>query len=283
MKPIGLKTYRQLLSETGRYAGRLEGYRPYRADHEPPERAVTERRAKILYHRSLAAEAERTAEIRSLLKQQGISIKATPASWDEVGHWIINHIEGSREPGSSRYAPYIRDRVGDPPPRQVDGESTTEIRPLWRSVAFDLSLLLGRHMIEALPKGRWIRDGEQPGRAGSVLATPHVMHEGQPDVHQPFATVSGFMRHALALRLRVVQEQGLRLGDGLRWVAEAAQTDFKLPTAEEGFIEELGELAEEFGSLPSDQDIAILLEQHGLKELPTLPPELSRLVAGPRR
>ncbi len=97
-------------------------------------------------------------------------------------------------------------------------------------------------MIGPLANGRWIRGGEQLGRAGSVLATPYVGHEELPALHQPFAGVSRFMRHALTLRLRVVQEPGMRLGDGLRWVTEAAQTDFKLSTAAEALIEELSDL-----------------------------------------
>ncbi|MGK6316990.1 hypothetical protein [Neorhizobium sp. DT-125] len=278
MKAVGVKTYRQLARETGTYAGMIEGYRPYLGDHEPPDRTARAQRARIVYELILAAEAERIAEVTALLARQGLAVTPAPEAWDAIGRWVLKHIEGSREPGSDRYAPYIRDRVGDPPPKQVDGESTTKVRPLWRSVAFDLSLLLGRHMIEALPGGRWIRDGEQRGREGSVLAAPLVAHDGKPAVHQPFANVSGFMRHALAVRLRVVSEVGSRLGDGLRWVTEAAETDFKLPSAEESFINAVREMAEEYGTPPDPADLELMLKEHGLTEMPALPPDLARMV-----
>jgi hypothetical protein len=272
----GAKTFRDLARETGAYRGALGGYRPYVGDHEPPERVSTEPRARIVHGAILAAEAERVAEVTALLEREGLTVAPTLEAWDAIGAWVMRNVEGSREPGSAERAPFVRDRVGGPAPKQVDGESTTELRPLWRSVAFDLALLLGRHMIGLTSGGRWAREGELRGGEESAAAAPLVVHGDRPGTQAPFGFVAGFMAHALALKLRVVQEPGMQLGDGLRQFAEVADMGPAAPTPAEAFVEDL---EEQLGIGPlGDEDVALLLERHGLEALPPLPPRLAALM-----
>ena len=272
----GAKTFCDLARETGAYAGTLGGYQPYLGDHEPPDGVSTEPRAKIVYDAILAAGAERVAEITALLEREGLKPGPNPEAWDAIGRWVISQVEGSREPGSAERAPFVNDRSVGPLPKQVNGESTTEVRPLWRSVAFDLSLLLGRSMMAVSPGGRWIRESELRGRDGNVAAAPRVTYAKQAVAHAPFEFVAGFMGHALALKLGIVRQEALRLGDGLRRAFAAAGVEPSTP--EEEFV---GELEELFGMGPlSERDVAELLEKHGLTAMPELPPHLAEGLAG---
>lgn len=278
MKDPDAPSFRRLARETATYAGALEGYQPYLGDHEAPDRTSTEPRARIVFERVLAVEAERSAEITALLERQGLKVAPTPEAWGAIGRWCLERLEGSREPGTDRYSPYIRGYVGGPPPTAIGGESTTELRPVWRSVAFDLGLLLGRHMIEALPGGRWVRDGEQGDRKGSVQGQPMVAYDGQAAVHQPFASVSGFLRDGLLVRLGLREGVEHSLGYALRRVTEASEAPPVAARQEpEEFFRHLRQHVSDNGALPEDGELGWMLSEHGLDDLPALPPDLAKL------
>src|SRR6218665_3270607 len=154
-------TFHSLTQETARYAGGLEDYRPYRADHEHPSKTSTWQRAELVFRQVMAVEASRIAEVTRFLESRGLQVGPAPAHWNAIGDWLETRIEGSREPGSDRRLPYLHDQDGGLERRAasaVGGESTTVLRPVLNSLAFDLSLLLGRHMIQCgRPRGRWAR------------------------------------------------------------------------------------------------------------------------------
>ncbi|KQQ18156.1 hypothetical protein ASF53_07280 [Methylobacterium sp. Leaf123] len=61
LRSIGTPTYRSLQREKATYPGRLEGYVPYAANHEPPDQTATEQRARIIARRVSAVAEERAA------------------------------------------------------------------------------------------------------------------------------------------------------------------------------------------------------------------------------
>lgn len=268
-------TYRRLARETGAYTVALDGYQPYRARHEPPDRTTTEQRARIVYERVLAVEAERTAAITVFLERQGLALGPEPEAWDAIGAWVSQRIEGSREPGSCRYSPYIRDDVGGPAPTQIRGESTTQLRPIWHSIALDLSLALGREVIRRFPDARWTAPADWPGREASVNGDPLIAHGGGwTYMEAPFARVRGLMQYALLVRLGLVEAQRVRLGDALR---EPAGLPFEERKEPEAFIMHLRECVADNGELPDDGEVGWMLYEHGLETMPDLPPDLTAL------
>jgi hypothetical protein len=213
--------YSDIGREQGTYRPNPPGYRPYLARHEPPQATAMSRRARIVYDRLMAAKDERVVEISRALAQSGREPVPDPQFWDAVGDWMIETVEGSREPGSDRYHPNIQDYPGRPP-TQIDGESTTVLRPLWESIGLDLSFLLGEHMIRRLETARWGFDGEW--REASCAGDPRVVMVAErrndeiPPMQMPFRSIGSAARHCLHRRQGLFGKntERFRLGDILR-------------------------------------------------------------------
>lgn len=263
-------TYRRLARETRAYEYDFGDYRPYLGNHEVPMRVGNSTRARIVYERVLSAEAERVAEIRRLLEREGLAVEPTRSAWDAIAAWVYRRIEGSREPGSTRYHPYVRNYPEGLPPVQVRGESTTKPRPIWYSIAFDLSLLLGHHMIEAVPGFRWVLDADLPGCEGSAYGAPQVLRRGVAEM--PFSLIEDLTLNALESRLGLAEPDLNDLG-------KYVEGDFPyLPGPDEpaDFIAELRSLFEEQPELATLDEVGFILAEHRLLELPPLPPDLAR-------
>lgn len=275
LRSIGAPTYRSLQREKATYSGRLEGYVPYAANHEPPDRTATEQRARIIADRVIAVAEERAAQAAALLKREGIDITPNADAWDAAGRWLAAHVEGSREPGSDRYSPGLSRRYQGPAPKQVGGESTTELRPLWRCLALDLGLLLGQHMISARPGAGWMVANALRTRASSVQGEPLIVADdivlGCPHRH-----IRGFLRAAKLVRLGLRDEAVPPLGDAMRLLVTLDDPANREDPAED-FIAELKDFVGEYESMPSEEDLLILAEQFGLDALPPLPPDLEVL------
>lgn len=96
-----------------------------------------------------------------------------PQFWDAVGNWMIDTVEGSREAGSGRIQPAIKDYAGSGrAPAEIGGESTTELRPLWESIIFDLSFLFGEHVLTRVRAARRGLNGNV--YEGSVAGDPRI-------------------------------------------------------------------------------------------------------------
>jgi len=101
-RPSGFK-YNDIAREQGRYRASPPGYLPYLAGHEPPQATATNHRARIVYDCVMAAKDERVAEISRTLAQSGREPVPDPQFWDGVGIWMVETVEGSREPGTSQF------------------------------------------------------------------------------------------------------------------------------------------------------------------------------------
>ena len=269
-------SFRALLREQGRYRLRLDHYAPYAGDHEPPDLTTTTARAGIVARRVLAVEAERVARIGSLLEREGVPMAADAASWDAIGRWLADRVEGSREPGSDRYSPGRLRNGSGPAPTQIDGESTTQLRPLWRSIAFDTALLLGRRMIAAHPGAAWTPESALKAHESSVRGEPLVALPDGTVLGQPFEEVRAFLHAALLARLGLVHEPPAPLGDAMRRLARAGDPANR-PDPAADFIDALEELVSEYGEMPGDKDLKLMLADHGLDTMPPLPPHLDAL------
>jgi hypothetical protein len=273
--------YSDIAREQGAYRPGPPGYRPYLARHETPQAAATSRRARAVYDALMAAKDERVAEISRVLVQSGRAPAPDPQFWDAVGDWMIETIEGSREPGSDRYRPSIQDYPG-PPPTQINGESTTVLRPLWESIVVDLSFLLGEHMIALRDGARWGFDGEW--REGSCAGDPRIVMMAQtrkdeiPPLQMPFRTLGSAARHCLHRRQGLFGKkvEPFRLGDALRQIISAAEP--KPYSAREEFIASLEAHLAEHGDLPPNDEIVRWMVEARLTELPQLPSQLAAIL-----
>ncbi|GJE71025.1 hypothetical protein [Methylorubrum podarium] len=275
MRSIDAPTYRSLRREKATYPGRLEGYVPYAANHEPPDRTATEQRARIVAGRVITVAEERAAQAAALLEREGIVLAPNPEAWDAAGRWLAEHVEGSREPGSDRYAPALPRRDSGRAPTQVGGESTTQLRPLWRCLALDLGLLLGQHMIAARPGAGWTVENALRRRAASVSGEPLIVADGIV-LGAPLHRIRDVLHAALLARLGLRNEAVPPLGDAMRRLVtldDPANRDD--PAAD--LIAELEEFVMEYGVMPSEEDLRALPEQFGLDVLPPLPPDLEAL------
>jgi hypothetical protein len=215
--------YSDIAREQGTYRASPPGYRPYLARHEPPQATATNHRARIVYDRVMAAKDERVAEISRMLAQSGREPAPDPQFWDGVGIWMIETVEGSREPRSDRFHPYIQGHPGSGrPPTQIGGESTTVLRPLWESIVLDLSFLLGEHMITRIKTACWGFDGEW--HQGSCAGDPRVAimaerrSDEAPPMEMPFRSIGSAARYCLQRRQGLFGKdvEPFRLGDALR-------------------------------------------------------------------
>jgi hypothetical protein len=278
--PLSGFKYRHIAHEQGTYRPILPGYRPYLGRHELPNRTSTERRARIVFRRVMAAKKERVAEISRVLKQAGCELAPEPEAWDTIGRWIADSVEGSRERGADRYRPAIPDYAGRPP-TQVGGESTTELRPLWRSLVLDLSFLLGEHMIARIGRAHWISHNEWSGGVSGeplVVRDDVTLEEGDTaPIHMPMGWIEGAVLEALHIRLRVRYPDGARwaLRDALRQVLDGTPQPFN-PRKE--FIAALEAHVDEHDELPDDAEMAELMNDYRLLELPELPSRLASML-----
>lgn len=277
---LGFK-YSDIGREQGQYGPPPPGYRPYVARHEPPHATATSRRARIVYDRVMAAKDERVAEISRLLMQAVREPVPDPQFWDAVGDWMTETVEGSREPGSDRYRPAIRGHLGTPP-TQIDGESTTVLRPLWESIVLDLSFLLGEHMIARQQPARWTFDGE--GREGSCAGDPRVavtteLREGEVlPLQMPFQVIGPAAQHCLHRRqgLFGTALEPFRLGDALRRIVDGDRP--KPYDARKELIASLEAHLAEHGDLPPNDEIIRWVVEARLSDVPPLPDRLAAIL-----
>jgi hypothetical protein len=275
---LGFK-YRHIARERGTYQPIVPGYKPYLGRHEPPNRTSTPSRARIVFRRVMAAKDERVAEISRVLKHAGCELAPEPEAWNTIQRWIADNVEGSREPGSDRYRPYIPDYAGLPP-TQVRGESTTELRPLWRSIVLDLSFLLGEHMIARIGRAHWISNHDWRGGVSGeplIVRDDVTLEEGdEAPVHMPMGWIESAVLEALDFRLRV------RYPDGARWFLRDALRRVDEPhrpfNPRKEFIAALEQHVDEHGDLPDDDDIMELLIDYRLLEMPELPSRLESML-----
>lgn len=277
--------YSDIEREKGTYRASPPGYRPYLARHEPPLATATNRRARIVYERVMAAKDERVAEISRVLTQLGRKPVPDPQFWDSVGNWMIETVEGSREPGSDRFHPYLRDYAGSGrPPAQIGGESTTVLRPLWQSIVLDLSFLLGEHMITHLRTARWGFDGDW--RTGSCSGAPRVVVmvaerriDDTPPMQMPFRSIEGSAQHCLHRRQGLFGKklEPFRLGDALRRIINTDDRP-KSYNAPEEFIADLEDYLVEHGDLPPNDEIVQWMVEARLSKLPELPGRLAAVL-----
>ncbi|MDQ8727443.1 hypothetical protein [Bradyrhizobium sp. LHD-71] len=225
----------------------------------------------------MAVKTTRVADISALLRRTGLEPAATPEAWDKIGRWIGETVEGSREPGSDRYGPYLPYYPGVPP-RQIKGESTSVLRPLWQSVVLDLALLLGGHMIARAPSARWSCDGEW--REGSCSGEPLVAIPGQdiptghlPTLHGPFDAIESVAWQGLHRRQQLTDPPPISLGEILHNAIERPPSS-RDPRQE--LIKSLEDYLNEHGDLPENEEIVDWMIDEGLLEMPELP---SRLVS----
>lgn len=267
--------YRALVRETADYMYDIGDYRPYRGGHEPPDRTARPERAEIVFRRIVALEAERTAEIGRLLAREGVAVAPTREAWNGIGDWIGQAIEGSREPGSDRYRPFVTS-TGPLPPRSVHGESTSVWRPIFHSIVLDLSLLLGRHMIMARPEGNghWGRSVPE-----ECKADPEILFDGDPRFYAPFAFVPAEARGALLKRLGLVERTPSRLGEAIRRVQEPPELIEDTDPKEDVIVHLRAVLAA--GETLRPADVGEILYEYGLDELPPLPGDLASRVPRP--
>lgn len=268
-------TYRSLLHESAAYSGRLDGYAPYAADHEPPDLTATAERAGLVAGRIVAVAAERAAEAEAWLRRAGLAVSPDPDSWDAVGRHLAERVEGSREPGSDRYSPALPRRGPGPAPTQIGGESTTQLRPLWRSLALDLGLLLGRDMIAARPGAGWMAENALRARDSSVSGEPVVATADGLVLGAPVLEVRRFLHAALLARLGL-REAAPPLGDALRRLA-AAEDPENRPDPAADLVSALRAFVSEHGTLPPERDLPAIAAEYGLDALPLLPPDLDAL------
>lgn len=272
--------YSDIGREQGGYRPGPPGYRPYLAAHEPPHATETSRRARAVYDCVMAAKDERVAEISRVVPQLVRDPQPDPQFWDAVGDWMTGSVEGSREPGSDRYHPVIQDYPGRPP-TQINGESTTVLRPLWESIVLDLSLLLGEHMIARLATARWSFDGEW--REGSCAGDPRVavvadQRGGMPPLQMPFRSISAAARHCLHRRQGLFgkKPEPFRLGDVLRRIVEGEAP--KSYDARRELIASLEAHLEEHGDLPPNDEIIRWVVEARLPDVPELPDRLAAIL-----
>jgi hypothetical protein len=276
--------YNDIEREQGTYRASPLRYRPYLARHEPPQATTTNRRARIVYDRVMAAKDERVAEISRTLAQSGREPVPDPQFWDGVGNWMIEAVEGSREPGSDRFHPYIQDYSGSGrPPAQIGGESTTVLRPLWESIVLDLSFLLGEHMITRLKTACWGFDGER--HQGSCAGDPRVvmMAERRSDetspMEMPFRSIGSAARYCLQRRQGLFGRnlEPFRLGDTLRRIIDTDDRP-KPYNAREEFIASLEVYLAEHGDLPPNDEIVQWMVEARMSHVPELPSQLTAIL-----
>lgn len=267
-------TYRSLVRETASYAAGFDGYPVYRGNHEDPDDTGTAERAEIVFKKVVALEVERSAEIVKLLANEKVTVAATAEAWDGIGEWIARTIEGSREPGSDRYRPYVS-QSGPLPPKSKNGESTSQWRPIFHSIALDLSLLYGRHMIEVRPGagGHWGRHEPR-----SVKGEPEILFADYGWFHAPFSEVEAEINGALLKRLGLIERVPSQLGIGLRRVLNPPEVETADAAAD--LIAELRRRIAD-GQEISRGDMIELLHEHGLEELPKLPAEIAQHIPVP--
>lgn len=268
-------TYRSLRRERATYPGSLEGYAPYAANHEPPNWTGTKKRAQIVAGRIIAVAKERAAQAAALLEREGIAVAPNADAWDAVGRWLAQHVEGSREPGSDRYSPYLPRRYPGRAPTQVGGESTTELRPLWRCLALDLGLLLGQHMISARPGAGWMVANALRTRASSLSGEPLIVADDIV-LGEPTRDVYEFLHIALLARLSLRDDFVPQLGDVMRQLVTLDDPANREDPAA-NFIAELEVIVAEYEFMPSEDQLLELADQFGLDALPPLPPDLEAL------
>jgi hypothetical protein len=204
-----------------------------------------------------------------------------PQFWDAVGDWMTETVEGSREAGSDRYHPVIQDYAGRPP-AEIEGESTTVLRPLWESIALDLSFLLGEHMISRRATARWSFDGEW--REASCAGDPRVVvaaehrNGGAPPLQTPFRTISAAARHCLHRRQGLFGKtpEPFRLGDVLRQFTDSDQR--KPYDAVKDFIASLETHLDQHGDLPPNDEIVRWMVEARLLDMPELPDRLAAIL-----
>jgi len=190
-------------------------------------------------------------------------------------------VEGSREAGSDRYHPVIQDYVGRPP-AEIEGESTTVLRPLWESIALDLSFLLGEHMIARRATARWSFDGEwrEASCAGDprVVVTAEHRNGGVPPLQTPFRTISAAARHCLHRRQGLFGKtpEPFRLGDVLRQFIDSDQR--KPYDAVKDFIASLEAHLDQHGDLPPNDEIVRWMVEARLLDMPELPDRLAAIL-----
>jgi hypothetical protein len=168
------------------------------------------------------------------------------------------------------------------PPRQIKGESTTVLRPLWESVVLDLGLLLGEHMIARAASARWSHDGEW--HAGSCRGEPLVaipgteIPKGQlPALHMPFGAAVLVARRELGRRQQLGDPPPISLGEILQNAIEASPIP-RDPRQE--FIDCLEHHLKEHGDLPDNDEIVERLIDDRLLEMPELPSRLEAILDG---
>lgn len=279
-------TYRDIARERGAYPSVLPpGYRPYIGWHEPPDRTLSPRRARVVYDAVMAARTDRVAEISRVLEIMGLLPATDPLAWNAIGTWLMESLQGSREPcdiGAGSRARPTRGAADKP-------ESTVTLRPLWESVVLDLSLLLGEHMIAAAPGpgARWCFEGEwQPtSRAGDprVASLARASRKGEiVPARQPFWAVRRAAELGLARREGVLDRLSdpLRLGDELRRLLDEPSSAPVDPTAiaAAALIEALEAHLDAHGDLPGDEEIVALLVDARLSGMPDLPPRLAAIL-----
>lgn len=106
-------------------------YSPYVPEVAKPLHEATRPEARAAFKQLMAAKDERIAELRRLLRRNGIELRSSDEGLQQVNDWFRTEVE-------------------------PDPHNPARLRPLWYAVVNDLSLYLGDVCIDRCPHLKWV-------------------------------------------------------------------------------------------------------------------------------
>ena len=183
-------------NESGNYLYDYSSYQPYLSSQPILIEHLPHQYAKSAFQHLMQQKENRIKQITTLLEKFDIPVEPSSSCWAAIGNWVNKHVEANLEPN------YLATK------KTIIVKNELILRPIWYSIAIDLALLFGEHLIRQNPEGNWQHSGDmnylKSKQSPWLLYGPTPTNDrwlSTPSFVQPLDSIIGGVRKVLAEKI----------------------------------------------------------------------------------